>query len=379
MIPESSSMMEPGIPFTHEDARWMRRALRLAGHGFTPPNPRVGCVLVKDGVVVGEGFHPVAGAPHAEIFALRSAGERARGATAFVTLEPCSHFGRTPPCSNALIAAGVRRVVVAVQDPNPTVAGSGLAKLREAGVEIQAGLLEQEARDANAPFFHYQHTGIPYVALKAAMTLDGKIATRTGDSKWITGERARSYGHKMRAQYSAVLCGIGTVLADDPLLTARFPGVPRQPVRIVLDTHLRTPEASKLVQTAREAPTLLVAGVAHDVGRAKILHSYGVEILSLETDTYGHIPLRLLLDELAKREIISVLVEGGGVTHAAFLDQRLVQRIFWFVAPKLAGGKDAPTPFEGTGVGRMSEAIKLEEMRFRRFADDLLIEATPRF
>ena len=221
----------------------MRRALRLAERGFTPPNPMVGCVLVRDGVNVGEGWHPYAGQPHAEVFALRAAGEKATGATAYVTLEPCSHFGRTPPCADALIAAKVKRVVVATPDPNPQVSGRGLARLQAAGIEVALGVLEAQARRVNEAFLHFHTTGIPFVTLKAAMTLDGKIATRTGDLQWITGPKARRFVHLQRARSGAVLVGIGTLLADDAQLTARLPGVtlPRQPLRIVVDSHLRTP------------------------------------------------------------------------------------------------------------------------------------------
>lgn len=357
----------------------MRRALALARRGFTPPNPQVGCVIVKGGVVVGKGFHQFAGAPHAEAMALNDAGEAARGATAYVTLEPCSHFGRTPPCSQALIHAGVARVVAAVWDPNPRVTGGGLQALKGAGIEVHAGLMEAEASYVNAPFFHYHRTGLPFVALKAAMSLDGKIATRTGDSRWITGERARAYGHRLRAQYGAVMCGIGTVVADDPLLTARFSAVPRQPTRVVLDTHLRIPLDSQLVRTAPQIPTIVVTDRNPPANRAKILHSYQVEILTVDTDTNGYIPLQNVLAELGRREIISVLVEGGGVTNAAFLAEKLAQRVYWFVAPKLVGGRDAITPLEGTGAECMSDAVTLENVRVKRCGPDILVEGTPSF
>jgi diaminohydroxyphosphoribosylaminopyrimidine deaminase/5-amino-6-(5-phosphoribosylamino)uracil reductase len=360
-----------------EDARWMRRALRLAARGYTPPNPMVGCVLVKDGTVVGEGWHPYAGALHAEAFALQSAGEKARGATAYVSLEPCVHFGRTPPCSRALIAAGVARVVAAVTDPNPQVAGQGLAALREAEIAAEVGLLESEARRLNEAFFHFHATGKPFVTLKAAMTLDGKIATRTGDSKWITGARARRYVHRLRAQSGAVLCGVGTVLADDPLLTARLPGMPRQPLRIVLDTHLRTPPDSKLVATARETPVLVATGEAADRKKAALLEAQGVEILRLPADINEQVSLDCLLEEMGRREIISLLVEGGGRTHAAFLEGRHAHRLLWFVAPKLIGGRDAPTSVEGDGAAAMADAVTLTEVRVRRCGPDILIDCVP--
>jgi len=360
-----------------EDARWMRRALRLAARGFTPPNPMVGCVLVKNGAVVGEGFHPYAGAPHAEIYALQAAGAQARGATAYVTLEPCSHFGRTPPCAPALLAAGVARVVAAVADPNPKVAGQGLALLRGAGVEVTVGVLEEAARRLNEAFFHYQRTGRPFVILKAAMTLDGKIATRTGDSRWITSERARRYVHRLRAQCGAVLCGIGTALADDPLLTARLPGVPRQPLRVILDTHLRLPVTSRLAATARDVPTLIAAGKNAQKCRAMALESCGIVVKYLSTDANGRIALPELLDELGRREIVSVLVEGGSKVHASFLEGRHAHRLLWFLAPKLVGGRDAPTPVEGAGVADMADALSLSPFRVRRYGPDLLLESAP--
>lgn len=355
----------------------MRRALLLARRGFTPPNPLVGCVLVRGGEVVGEGWHRFAGAPHAEAEALAAAGERARDATAYVTLEPCAHFGRTPPCADALIRAGVRRVVAAVSDPDPRTAGAGLERLRAAGLDVACGLLEPEARAANAPFFHFHATGTPHVTLKAAVTLDGKIATASGDARWVTGAPARRFAHRLRARAGAVLCGIGTVLADDPLLTARIRGVPRQPLRVILDTRLRTPAASQLARTAAETPTLIVAGTDAPPSAAQELRAAGIEILLLATDNKNRIPLGPLLAELARRRIISVLVEGGGEVHAAFLKAGCVQRLLWFVAPKIAGGRHAPTSVGGAGAKRMAEALPLAPFHVRRMGADLLLESKP--
>ncbi|MGC8667612.1 MAG: bifunctional diaminohydroxyphosphoribosylaminopyrimidine deaminase/5-amino-6-(5-phosphoribosylamino)uracil reductase RibD [Chthonomonadales bacterium] len=357
-----------------EDVRWMRRALRLAAKGFTPPNPMVGCVLVRDGVVVGEGYHRCAGEDHAEVAALKAAAGKARGATAYVTLEPCAHHGRTPPCTQALAAAGVARVVAAVEDPNPLVRGRGLRELAAAGIEVQVSVLEAEARSLNAAFFHYHATGMPYVSLKCAMTLDGKIATRTGDSRWITGPKARAYAHALRARSGAVLCGIGTVLADDPLLTARIPGVPRQPVRIVLDAHLRIPLGSHLVRSIGDAPLWVATAVPSDDDRARRLAQIGVEILVLPADKEGKLFLPALLEELGRRGIISVLVEGGGQVHASFLEAQAAHRIHWFVAPRLVGGADAPSPVEGVGVDRMSAATSVTGLSVRRIGKDLLLE-----
>ena len=357
----------------------MRRALRLAARGYTPPNPMVGCVLVRDGAIVGEGWHPFAGQPHAEVFALRDAGERAKSATAYVTLEPCSHWGRTPPCADALIAAGVARVVAATQDSDPRVGGQGLARLREAGIETTVGVLETQARRLNEAFFHFHETQAPFITLKAAMTLDGKIATQTGDSRWVTGAGARRYVHLLRAQSGAVLTGIGTLLADDPQLTARLPGIelPRQPLRIVVDSRLRTPPESKAVQIAAQSPAfspLLIATTeSASVEREAALSQPGIEICRLPADD-GRVNLNALREMLAKRSIISVLTESGGELNAALLNAGIVNKALFFIAPKLLGGRDAPTPIAGAGQERMEQAERLTDLRTRRFRGDVALE-----
>ena len=352
----------------------MRRAFVLARRGQTTPNPMVGCVLVAGERVVGEGWHRLAGEPHAERIALERAGAAARGATAYVSLEPCAHHGRTPPCTDALIAAGVGRVVAAVVDPNPLVSGKGIAALRAAGIRVDTGILEDEARALNAAFFHFQQTGLPYVTLKAAMTLDGKIATRTGDSRWITGEAARRFAHRERARSGAVLCGIGTVLADDPLLTARAPGTLRQPLRVVLDTSARLPETSRLATTASEVPTLLCVGEGADPERLRRLSEMRVEVCRFRSDNSNRVSVRAVLAELGRRGIVSVLVEGGGDVHASFLADGLAHRLLWFLAPRIVGGKAAPTPVEGHGMGKIADSVRLAAFRVRRLGRDLLIE-----
>ncbi|MCW3055495.1 MAG: riboflavin biosynthesis protein RibD, partial [Chthonomonadales bacterium] len=319
---EKSENPVPRSAGTPEEIRWMRRALNLAERGFTPPNPMVGCVLVRDGVNVGEGWHPYVGQPHAEVFALRAAGEKAAGATAYVTLEPCSFFGRTPPCADALIAAKVRRVVVATPDPNPKVSGRGMARLQAAGIEVALGVLETPARRVNEAFLHFHTTGVPFVTLKAAMTLDGKIATRTGDSKWITGPKARRYVHLQRARSGAVMVGIGTLLADDAQLTARLPGVtlPRQPLRIVVDSHLRTPPDCAAVRLATpETPLLIATQESVDSDRARALLREGVEIITFRSDEKGRVALLPLIQELGQCQIISFWIEGGGELLASLL------------------------------------------------------------
>jgi diaminohydroxyphosphoribosylaminopyrimidine deaminase / 5-amino-6-(5-phosphoribosylamino)uracil reductase len=360
-----------------QDARWMRRAIALARRGQTPPNPMVGCVIVANGVVVGEGWHRLAGTPHAEAVALAMAGEAARGATAYVALEPCAHYGRTPPCADALIAAGVRRVVVPLIDPNPRVSGKGVDRLRAAGIAVEVGLRADEARELNAAFFHFQATGLPYVTLKAAMTLDGKIATRTGDSRWITGETARRYAHRERARSGAVLCGIGTVLADDPLLTARAPGTLRQPLRVVLDTSARMPLSSKLATTATESPVLVFVGDRADPDRVAKLADMQIEVQRVPTDNADRVSVRAVLAELGRRGIISVLIEGGGAVHASFLAERQAHRLLWFLAPRIVGGIAAPTPVEGHGMRTIAESVWLAAFRVRRLGGDLLIETRP--
>jgi diaminohydroxyphosphoribosylaminopyrimidine deaminase / 5-amino-6-(5-phosphoribosylamino)uracil reductase len=361
-----------------DDARWMQEALRIAERGFTPPNPMVGCILVKNGVKIGEGFHPFAGQPHAERFALQEAGEAAHGATAYVTLEPCCHWGRTPPCTEALIAANVRKVVVAVADPDVRVSGKGIGMLRDAGIAVEVGIEEQAARELNAAFFHFHTTGMPLVTLKAAMTLDGKIATRTGDSKWITGSESRQYVHELRARSGAVMVGIGTLLADDAQLTSRLdPMPPRQPLRVIVDSHLRTPPNCAAVRIAQSepeyAPLLIATTQAAPAENEAKLQCVGVEILRLPADENDHVSLPALLQHLAKRRIINLLVEGGGELNAALIQSNQAHRVLFFVAPKIIGGKDAPTPIEGFGVEGMAQAYRLSEIQIRRIGDDVAI------
>ncbi len=353
----------------------MRRALRLAARGFTAPNPMVGCVLAVGNEIVGEGYHHHAGAPHAEVVAIEAAGGRSKGAAAYVTLEPCSHFGRTGPCAQALIAAGVRRVVFAVEDPNPAVCGSGAEMLRAAGVDVESGLCRDEAVALNRPFFVYHKTGWPFVTLKAAMTLDGKIATHTGDSKWITSAAARRYGHLLRARSSAVLVGIGTVLADDPMLTARLPEVVNQPVRIVLDPSLRLPADSQLVRSASRVATWVVTSRRADRAARAELERSGVRIIDCDQMAGGSFDLAFLLQKLGGEGLISVLVEGGAETHARFVERGLVDRVQMFVAPKIFGGRGAPGPVGGAGVEVVDMALQLGPLHMRRIGGDVLLVA----
>ncbi|HWB52303.1 MAG TPA: bifunctional diaminohydroxyphosphoribosylaminopyrimidine deaminase/5-amino-6-(5-phosphoribosylamino)uracil reductase RibD [Stellaceae bacterium] len=323
----------------------MRAALALArrGLGSTWPNPAVGCVIVNDGRVVGRGWTQPGGRPHAETEALARAGAAARGATAYVTLEPCSHHGRTPPCADALIAAGVARVVAALEDPDPRVSGSGLARLRAAGVAVDSGLCAAEAGEINAGFFTRVRQGRPLVTLKLATSLDGRIATSTGESRWITGPAARGRAHLLRASHDAVLVGTGTALADDPQLTCRLPGLEdRSPVRVVLDRRLRLPPALRLFAEAAQVPTWVAAPASADPARQAALCAGGVKIIAAEPDEAGGVDLPLLLRRLGDEGLTRLLVEGGGRLAAALLRQDLVDRLVWMRAPLVIGGDGLP-------------------------------------
>jgi diaminohydroxyphosphoribosylaminopyrimidine deaminase/5-amino-6-(5-phosphoribosylamino)uracil reductase len=353
------------------DESLMRRALELAerGRGFVEPNPLVGAVLVRDDQIVGEAWHQRFGAAHAEINAITAAGDAARGASLYVTLEPCCHFGKTPPCTDAILKAGIRRVVASMLDPFPAVSGQGISRLQAAGVDVSAGVCETESRRVNAPYLKLTTTGRPYVHAKWAMTLDGKIATRTGDSKWISNEASRRRTHELRGRMDAIVVGIGTVLADDPLLTARPPG-PRTPTRIVLDSHGRTPLASQLVRTAREMPTLIATANT----AVEELKDAGCTILPLpSTDAQVSVPE--LLDELGRRRMTNILVEGGAGVLGAFLDQREIDEVHLFIATKLFGGAEALSPIGGRGVARIAEALSLDRCEVELSEGDIIIRA----
>ncbi len=351
------------------DAHFMDLALSLARRrkGLTHPNPTVGCVIVKNGEVVGLGYHERVGFPHAEVVALQQAGERARGATVYITLEPCTHFGKTPPCTDALIRAGVKKVVIATLDRNPIVGGKGVEKLNEAGIEVQIGIREKEAQELNEDFFTYISEKRPYITLKLAQTLDGRIATLTGDSKWITSFSSRRFAHRLRIEVSAILVGINTVLKDDPLLTVRHIPTEKQPLRIVIDPELEVPLNAKII-TDRSAYTLIVFS-RRDLEKEKKLLEAGVGLLYME-----EINLRELMKELAKREIVHLLVEGGAFTITEFLKEKLWDRIVIFQAPKILG--------EGKGIGylgieKIEETLKLKLRKEHRLGDEHVFEYVP--
>jgi len=359
-------------PATRDDLRYLRRALALArrGLGRTSPNPMVGAVVVRNGQIVGEGYHPKAGELHAEVFALRAAGERARGATLYVSLEPCSHYGRTPPCADAVIQAGIRRVVAASQDPNPLVAGRGLEKLRAAGIEVECGPLRAEEERLNEAYRHWIVSRQPFVTLKLAASLDGKLATRTGDSRWITGEAARHDVHRLRAACDAVLTTAATVLADDPALTARLPGA-HQPRRVVVDVGLRTSPDARVYAPGDPPP--LLATVVDDPVRLAPYRSRGIEVLPLP-DRDGHVDLQALMAALGAREVVSLMVECGGRFAAALLEAGCAQKIRLYLAPLLIGGEEAVPALGGPGAALLADAPRLRDVTWKRLGDDFRVE-----
>ena len=359
--------------FQELDEHMMARAISLArnGMGRTSPNPLVGAVIVRDGRIVAEGWHRKAGTPHAEIHALNMAGELAKGATVYVSLEPCAHYGRTGPCAKALVEAGVSRVVIAMTDPNPKVAGKGIAILQEAGIQVTTGVLEQEARQLNEVFLKWMTTGLPFVALKTAMTLDGKIATATGQSQWITNEASRYETHRLRDVYDGILVGINTALADNPSLTTRLKEYQgRNPVRIVVDSRARLPLTAKLV-TDGAARTIVAVTAGAPAERVEALRSAGVEIIVAGSG--AHVDMRSLMEQLGAMKITSVLVEGGGSVNFSLLQAGLADRVYAFIAPKLVGGRDALTPVEGDGFHELANAVELENIQLRQLGSDVLL------
>ncbi len=357
---------------TDQDLLFMRKALRLAarGAGRTSPNPLVGAVLVRDGAVVGQGFHEVLGGAHAEVNAIADAGGRANGATLYVTLEPCNHHGITPPCTKAVVEAGISRVVCGMTDPNPDVAGGGAAYLDKLGIKTITGVLEKECRAMNQPFIKYVTTRLPYVRVKAAATLDGYIAGTTGDSKWITNERSRRFGHQLRYTSDGVLVGSGTVLSDDPLLTARLRGACRQPVRIVLDSGLRIPLQSRLVASAGESPVWVICAASAPSRRETALIDRGVTVLRAADGENG-LNLHQILEELGKRRISSLLVEGGGKVLGSFIDGGMADEFYFFYAPKLLAGGIGMV--RGGSRQKIADSVPVFGIKTRSIDGDLLV------
>lgn len=360
--------------------KYMERALELAalGKGNTNPNPMVGAVLVKDGRIIGEGFHNGYGGPHAEVVAFDKATEEVAGATLYVTLEPCAHHGKTPPCADLIVRKGVREVHVAMVDPNPLVAGRGIRILEAAGIMVHVGAMEDQARALNEIFLHYITTGRPYVVLKTAMTLDGKIATVTGASKWITGEDARRHVHLWRKRVGGILVGIGTVLEDDPELNVRYhEDVQRQPARIVVDSAGRIPLEAKVLRRGEDTPVIVATTERMPLEKRRILESQGVQVLLCPSTAEG-VDLAFLLEALGRIKVDSVLVEGGGRMNHSFLQSGLVDKALFYIAPKIFGGETARTPVEGAGVQDVEHAYPFRFQEIVRFDDDILIVAQPK-
>ena len=366
----TSTLSEPTATWTEADRRFMLRSLELAkkGSGLVSPGPLVGCVIVdRSGTVVGEGFYVFEDVNHAETIALRQAGDKAQGGTAYVSLEPHAHHGRTPPCTDALIEAGIQRVVAPIEDLNPKVSGKGFAHLRNAGVDVHTGLLAEEASKVNEAYLHFMRTGRPFVHLKLAVSLDGKIATRTGDSRWVAGPESRARAHELRHEYDAILVGVGTALIDDPQLTDRSGMKRRRPlVRVVLDDRAQLRETSQLVASAKEWPVLLFVGPEADDSRLKEMEDQGVEIA--KTSDRDLLPL---LAELGKRGLQSLLVEGGAGISGEFIDAGLVNKATFFIAPKIVGSVEAPSAVKGIGVELMRDAHTLKDVMISQRGDDI--------
>ena len=364
----------------------MRRAIELAkkGSGHVNPNPLVGAVIVRDGEIIGEGYHECYGQLHAERNAIANAKKRGNsleGSTIYVTLEPCCHYGKTPPCTEAIIEEKIARVVVGSDDPNPLVSGKGFQMLREKGIEVIPHFLKEECDAMNHVFFHYIRTGTPYVAMKYAMTMDGKIACYTGDSKWVTGEESRAHVQTLRNHYKGIMAGIGTVLADDPMLNCRIEGG-RDPIRIIADSHLRIPIDSQLVRTAGQQPLIVACLPDADEEKAAQLQEKGVEVLRIPGVTTADITeeqkevisLPVLMKELGARKIDGILLEGGGQLNESALQAGIVDRIYCYIAPKIFGGAQAKTPVEGQGLTRAADAWQFNRIGMQEFGQDILLE-----
>ena len=368
------------------EEKYMRRAIELAkkGSGHVNPNPLVGAVIVRDGEIIGEGYHECYGQLHAERNAIANAKKRGNsleGSTIYVTLEPCCHYGKTPPCTEAIIEEKIARVVVGSDDPNPLVSGKGFQMLREKGIEVIPHFLKEECDAMNHVFFHYIRTGTPYVAMKYAMTMDGKIACYTGDSKWVTGEESRAHVQTLRNHYKGIMAGIGTVLADDPMLNCRIEGG-RDPIRIIADSHLRIPMDSQLVRTAGQQPLIVACLPDADEEKAAQLQEKGVEVLRIPGVTTADITeeqkevisLPVLMKDLGARKIDGILLEGGGQLNESALQAGIVDRIYCYIAPKIFGGAQAKTPVEGQGLTRAADAWQFNRIGMQEFGQDILLE-----
>lgn len=359
--------------FLSYDEKYMRLAMQLAGNaiGRTSPNPLVGAVIVKDNRVVGCGWHRKAGTPHAEVHALNQAGELAQGADVYVTLEPCAHYGKTPPCSKALVEAKVKNVYGGLLDVNPKVAGKGFKILEDAGIHVEYGFLQDELRKQNEVFFKWIEHKKPFIVLKAAITLDGKIATATGQSKWITNETSRAYGYKLRDIYDGIMVGINTVIEDNPMLTARVDGG-KNPIRIVVDSSLKIDINANVVQD-KSAKTIVATTDKADKDKILKLQAQDVDVIVVDKDENDKVDIEKLLDILGQQNICSILVEGGATLSGSFVAKKLVDKVYFFIAPKIVGGKEAKTPVAGTGILNLQEALALKDIQIEKLEEDILI------
>ncbi len=355
--------------------KFMKRALYLAekGSGYVNPNPKVGAVIVKNGKIIGEGFHERFGENHAEINALNSAGENARGAEIYVTLEPCSHFGKTPPCARTLVKAGLKKVIIAMKDPNPIVSGRGIKILRENGIEVVLDVMKDEAEKLNEVFIKYITTKRPFVLMKSAVSLDGKIATTLGESKWISGEVSRQYVHKLRNNFMAIMVGIGTVISDDPLLTTRIENKKsKSPIAIILDSKLKVPLNSRIFTTLSERKIIIATTEYSDKAKMAELKKMGILVIEIPSKC-GHVNLKYLMNEIGKMGIDSILLEGGSKLNFSCIKENIVDKVMYFVAPKLVGGEKAKTSIEGEGIKSLSDAVKVNNMNSEKIGQDILL------
>lgn len=359
---------------TREPEYYMRRAISLAkrGAGYVSPNPMVGAVIVKDGKIVGEGYHKKAGLDHAEIVAIKMAGEHCRGASLYVNLEPCCHYGKTPPCTDAIIRAGIAEVFIGMIDPNPLVSGNGIAELRRHGINVKTGILENLCRSLNEFFIKYITTGVPFVILKMACSIDGKVATYTGDSKWISCEESRIYVHRLRSTVDGIIVGVETIIRDDPELNVRFIKSKRHPVRIVVDSHLRIPVNARVFSS--KGGRCIVATVDGDSEKEKRLSEMGIDVLRVEGREDGRVSMKSLLYVLGKRGLSSILIEGGPEVCWSAIEEGVVDKVIFFYSPIIIGGKTSPGPIGGSGFSKLGDVRKLKNVRMRKIGEDFLLE-----
>jgi len=366
-------MVELFSMWTEDDVRFMREALSLAksAEGRTTPDPMVGAVLVKGGRIISMGYHGEVATPHAEAWAIQKAGEETKGSTLYINLEPCAHYGSNPPCANLIVKAGVKEVVAAMKDPNPLVSGKGFNILKRHGVKVRVGLLEEEAKQLNEVFIKYITTELPFVVMKTAITLDGKIATRTGASRWIASIASRRHAHHLRNIYDAILVGVQTILVDNPKLNVRLVKKIKDPIRMVLDTFARTPLNADVL-TVKGGRTIIVVGPKAPRERINALLNKGAEIIKVPASK-GLLDLKVLMKKLGEMKVTSILVEGGGEVNASFLEAGLVDKVIFVISPKVFGGRDAKTCVEGRGVARPSQAIHLRRVHVERLEEDIMI------